>query len=243
MSKLRLSPYFRANSFLSFIVNISVLISLYIQVLTLKTEDFVIEQDMNSEISNSLDYYSDFLKKYRLENKLSVSYFNNRINLIANQEIHSSSSAFNLPKSLILTSCDIFPYKELLIRAIIDYGSSIHIDITKFISPILITYRIMYLKFGNKDAAKNYYKGKLLHEYEKYEKLLSFEGNSELNLFLNQIPKKNKRSLFSFNKEEEKLAQDLKIETISKAIFENIHRYVLNHFKLKFDENIKVNFL
>ena len=224
-------------------MNFFILISLYIQVSSLKTEDFLIEQDMDSEISNRLDYYSDFLKRNRLQNKLSVSYYNNKINLIALEDIHSSSTAFNLHKSLILTSCDIFPYKEILIRSIIEYSLSIKIDISKFISPILITYRIMYLKFANKDAAKNYYKEKLLDEYEKFEKLLSFEGNSELNSFLNQIPKKNKRSLFSFNKEDEKLAKDLKIETITKAILENIHRFVLNFLKHKFDQKIKVNFL
>ena len=208
----------------------------------LKTEEFLLEADLNKELFSRMQYYTNIINDLKLSEKVSVGVKENNLYLYANQDFGASSHVFYLPKIVFLTSCDLYPFKEIFLKAINLFNSKSKIDLNKFSSSLLLTYEIMFLKFANKEKTKQHYSDLYKDEerMKEIENILAFEVNPEVTQYLNYMPKKNTRSLFFYNEEENQLAKDLNIDLITKIIFENTHKDIIEFVKQNFNEDVKV---
>jgi len=230
------------NIFLIYIIMFTIIFD-YNKIKSLKTEDFLHEVDLNKELYSRMNYYNSLISDLKLSNHLYIEIKDNQLSLKANRDFPGFSKFWYLPKYFTITSCDLFPFKEDLLQTFNKISTSSKLDIMKFSSNIIMTYYIMYLKFGEHDKIKQYYIDSLKDLQEKQEEILNilpFEIHHELKLYLNNLPTQNTRSVFFFNKEENELAKSLGIELMSKVIFENIHQKIIEDIKKNFPENGRV---
>jgi len=211
-----------------------------------KTEDFLLESEINRELFSRMNYYNSLISDLKLVDHISLEVKNSKILLKVLNDRAATDNIFLLPKSLFLTSCDLFPFKETILEALSYLNKDSKVDLNKFSNNLMVVYIMMYYKFADKDKAKKYYTELYrdnLETLKEIESNLPFEVNPEIKLYLDNLPQKNTRSLFFFNEEEIQLAKDLGIELITKVIFENTHQQIINYIKKNTSEDLSVSLL
>lgn len=209
-----------------------------------KTEDFLLEPELNKELYSRMNYYNSLISDLKLIDKVSIEIKNNRIYLKANKDFAALDNVFLMPKFLFFTSCDLFPFKEYILDALNQLNKNSKVDLHKFSNNLILAYNLMYYKFADKEKAKKYYLDMYKDQGERakeIETILPFEVHPEIKLYLDNLPQKNTRSLFFFNEEEMQLAKDLGIDLITKVVFENTHNQLIEFFKKNSPEELSVS--
>lgn len=206
----------------------------------LKTENFLNEPELTRELINRMSYYSTLINELHLGDTIQVQIKDNKVILTPLKEILPANPIFYLSKSLIFSSCDIFPFREIIMEVTNQLTLTSSVDLNKFISPIVLTYNLMYLNHANKEKAFEYYKDffNIKDDDERISELdsiMNFTPSQEIKAYLDNLPKKNSKSLFFFNKEELDLASELKIDITSKMIFEIFHQKFIEHINNNID--------
>lgn len=216
------------------------------QISCYKTEDFLVEPELNRELLSRMNYYNSLINDLKLNENVSLEVKNNRIYLKALQDNAAFDNQIILPKFMFFTSCDIFPFKDIIINTLNNISKESKIDLNKFSSNLMVVYSMMYYKYADKEKAKKYYIELYKDDQEQasaIQSILPFEVHPEIKLYLENLPQKNNRSLFFFNDEEIQLAKDLGIELITKALFENTHKNIIEFMKKNLPEDLSVSII
>jgi len=211
-----------------------------------KTEDFLLEPELNKELNRRMNYYNSIINDLKLMDSISIEVKSNKLYLKANQDFAAMDNIFVIPKFLFFTSCDMFPFKEYFLEALNHINKNSKIDLNKFSSNLILAYNMMYYKYADKEKAKKYYQELLKDKSDivkEIDSLLTFDVHPEKKLYLDNIPSKNTRSLFFFNEEELQLAKVLGLEMITKVVFENTHKQIIQFLKKNLSEHTSVSYI
>lgn len=237
---------FGAKIFRSILLLIFIIFSInqnFISINCYKTEDFLLEPELNKELFSRMNYYNSLINDLKVTDNLSIEVKNNRLYLKANKDYAASDHVFFMPKLLFFTSCDLFPFKEMILEALNFLSKDSKVDLHKFSNNLMLAYNMMYFKFADKEKAKIFYYD-LYKDQPEYvsqiETMLLFDVHPEAKLYLDNLPQKNNRSLFFFNEEEDQLAKDLGIDLITKVVFENTHKQIIGYIKKNYPEEVSV---
>jgi hypothetical protein len=199
----------------------------------LKTEENLKEEEIDKETFDSINYYTNLIDQLKIRQIISLQVKNNRLRLRIEDYAPVNKNLFHLPKNLLMNSCKIFPFKEFLLKKINEIKIDFKADIDKIINNLILTYQIMYYRFGEKEKSKNYYlEGDSIDkEVNKVlGNVIPFEINTQLDSYIKNIPK-NKRSVFFLNEEENQLSKDLKLTLNYKFLVVETHRKIVEKFK------------
>lgn len=231
------------NTLFTLLITFLIATNLY-KINSYKTEDFLLEPELNKELFSRMNYYNTMINDLKLIDKVSIEVKNNKMHLKANEDFAASDNIMILPKFLFFTSCDLFPFKEYLIDALNQLNKNSKVDLHKFSNNLFLAYNMMYYKYADKEKAKKYYLELNKDQGEnakEIENIFIFDVHPEKKLYLDNLPQKNTRSLFFFNEEEMQLAKDLGLDLITKVIFENTHKQIVEFLKKNLSEEASVS--
>ena len=200
------------------------------EILSLKTRDILDSQEFNTELINRLNYYRFFANKNKLDVDIGIE--DNNFTLEAKTDL-MNGYLLNIPSNMFLTSCDYFPLKEYLSNALFSIEKDFSDDFTH---SIILTFRIMYLKYANhKEIEENF-----LKTDTNDDNTIEFYLNSDIKSYIESFPKNFERNIFSLIDEDIILATKININMQYREIFYKMYKGVVEGIKKLEDKKISV---
>lgn len=200
---------------------------------------YSIDSTSQNELTRLSSYYSELGKHLGMTGRFKVKVDNSQLYLEAMNNFEAKSPVLAMHRSLFLSSCDFFPFKEVVLRAFVDIRKETGMDIKQLTMIFTLTYNILYYKIGDRTKARNYYKKFWDDDMLHRDSYIKFDVKEEVKDYLRNLPKKSINSILKYSEEEIKLVKDLGLDMSFYSNINAIYDYI-NHRISLLEPDIRV---
>jgi hypothetical protein len=182
-------------------------------------------------------YYSKILLESVPDLKFQetfLTYDEQGFSLTQNEDSSDKELVAIVNKKHIISSCEFFPFKDFIIGLIVRYCNS-NFKMNREIAVPLFTlvYRLLYLRFGDKDRAYKFYSHFLMQK--DINEFYNYEFTSSVKDYMMNMKLESKSSL-SFDQDEISFIQGLKLDLTQHEFAIDLFDNILEGVKIIKDE-------
>jgi hypothetical protein len=154
--------------------------------------------------------------------------------LTLNEDLSDNELVAVVNKKHIISSCEFFPFKDFIIGAIVRYCNS-NFKMNREIAVPLFTlvYRLLYLRFGDKDRAYKFYSHFLMQK--EINEFYNYELTSNVKDYMMNM-KIEANSSLSYDQEEISFTKGLKLDLTQHEFAIDLFENILEGVKIIKDE-------
>jgi hypothetical protein len=138
-------------------------------------------------------------------------------------------------KKHVISGCEFFPFRDYITGLIVQYANKNYSFNREVAIPLFTTvYYMLYLRFGDKERAYNFYSRKL--KQKQRSEFYNFELNSDLKEFMLHMPLEKGNTPFYYSDEDLDLARKLGVSMTTYDLAIGMFEYVHKGVKMLRDE-------
>jgi hypothetical protein len=202
---------------------------------------------ISSELDNMKIFYDELILKSNLTDRIEIIKNDKELNLKAMQNFDESTPIMGIDSKFIFSSCDFFPFVEVIIKALKEYveknsASKDNLDSMQqsFIVSYTLVYNILYFKLGDRIRAKNHYKKFIPIEELPKNSYVKFDRDSDVRRYLMNLPFYSIKSSLNFNNQENEIARSLDINLGYQQKTSEIFNFVKDYVKETLEEEAQL---
>jgi hypothetical protein len=135
--------------------SIFILVLIFFFLIPISSLYTLVESQRKDEIDRISYFYSDLITKYDLQSRFTLSKELGELKLITKEKIHSKSPIFVVEPNFIFSSCDFFPFMDLIYKSIEQYTIEKNEIFEDYIG-VILAYNLLYFKMGDKAKTIDY---------------------------------------------------------------------------------------
>jgi hypothetical protein len=208
---------------------------------SLYTSNYV-KLNMMSELDMRKAFYKDLIKKYNMEDRveLETDEDNHDLYLKAKMDLKGSMPIGGAETKFFFTSCNYYPFMEIINKAIYSYAKSTNEkDTQQFFVTFNLLYNILYHKLGDSIKTRAYYEK--VDDFKEFikAKYINFEVDAEVKRYILSLPFYTTRSILNLKDEEIKVAESLNMNFNFRNNAFNFFDFIVNYVKENTSEEVQ----
>ncbi len=202
---------------------------------------------ISSELENMKIFYDELIIKNNMTDRVEIIKNEKELNLKAMQNFDESTPILGVDSKYIFSSCDFFPFVEVIIKALKEYvqqhsasKDSLDINQLNLIASYTLVYNILYFKFGDIARAKHHYEKFIPIDQLPKNSYVKFNRDSDVKRYLLNLPFYSIKSSLSFNEQENDIAKSLDINLMNQEKVSEVFNFVKDYVKEKLELEVQL---